>query len=456
MTSRQTASIFLLAAAGIALRMTMMGRSYWFDEIATMVNVDAPNVRRVLEITSHDNQPPLYNVVLFGWTRLVGAAEVPVRCLSLLIGLATLATPWLARRSLSRDERWVAFAILALMALPIRYSQEARNYCVLLALSASCLFAYFELLHRESRALRIFFYLALTLLAFSHLFGLLLAMCFLAVVFLRGSGVLPRVVTAIYGLALAVAVMVPLIKGGAAENAGGNFWITFTALGLLKQLLIVFTPVGLLMGVYAGFVWRGRSRPRQLDLPLLWSVVPFVLMLMGAIVISLHTPILTDRNLIGLVAAFALVIARLTAPAVARGAAGILVALLALLLVQDVALIFTGRLFIREDFRAVAERSIAAHEKVCYLVPNGKAKTWQLVNRFYVDSLLHHPDLEPSTFDRAEAPQVPEHSTCHYWSDPHPELAVSVLRTLPQFHDCKDVDLPGAQARTTSVLMSCY
>ena len=113
--------------------------------------------------------------------RWVGQSEIAVRSLSLLIALVTVATPWLARTSLSRTERLFSFAILCLMSLPIRCAQEARNYCLLLLFSSVCLFAYYELLHRTSRRLQVLFYAALTLLAFTHLFGLLLAMCFLGV-----------------------------------------------------------------------------------------------------------------------------------------------------------------------------------------------------------------------------------------------------------------------------------
>jgi Dolichyl-phosphate-mannose-protein mannosyltransferase len=455
MTSRQVMCLLGLAAVGIALRLCVIGRSYWFDELATVTNVDVKDWMTVLRITAHDNQPPLYNLMVFFWMKAVGRTEIAVRSLSFVIGLLALATPWLARTSLTRNEKLFCFAILCLMSLPIRYSQEARNYGLLLLLSSACLFTCYELEHRSSRALQAVFYSAITLLAFTHLFGLLLAVCFLAVVFLSTPRWPPRLALIGFGSLLTAAVMVPLIRGGAGQIAGGNFWITFTAATLARQMLIVLTPVGWVFLLYAA-VSRRRERPSvALDTPLLRVLAPFGMMFVGAVVISLHTPILTDRNLIGLVPAFALLTVCLLRRPIGTGAAAVPLAWLAMLAVQASVLVYTGTLFIREDFRAIAEVSIARNEDVCYVVPNGRSALWQSAMNFYVSTIFKRPDLRARTFDAAEVPAEPGHVACGLWADGHPEGAVSLLNSLQQFHDCSPVALPTAQYRTHSLLVAC-
>src|ERR1019366_8221020 len=105
LTPRQLQLLVALSAVGILLRFAVIDRSYWFDELATLVNIDAPDWKTVLDVTSKDNQPPLYNSTVFAWIHAFGYSEVAVRALSALYGLIALFTPWLARRSLTQSQK---------------------------------------------------------------------------------------------------------------------------------------------------------------------------------------------------------------------------------------------------------------------------------------------------------------------------------------------------------------
>src|ERR1700687_5107046 len=221
--SRLLALLVAISAVGILLRFAAIDRSYWFDELATLVNVDVPDWNTVLQNTATDNQPPLYNSMAFAWTHAFGVSEFAVRSLSLLIGLVALLTPWLARTSLTRSDKLLNFAILCMMPLPIRYAQEARNYSLLFLLSSACLYSYYEIIVAKSRRPQILFHASLTALAFNHPLGLMLALSFLAVMFWRERRATWRLGLIVYAAALSAAVVVPLLHGGSGQLAGGNF-----------------------------------------------------------------------------------------------------------------------------------------------------------------------------------------------------------------------------------------
>jgi hypothetical protein len=457
LTPRQTLLLLLLAAAGILLRFAALDRSYWFDELATLNTIDVPDWKTVLDITSRDNQPPLYNSSIFLWTHLFGFSEIAVRALSVLFGLLALSTPWLARSSLDRSEKLLVFTILCLMPLPIRYAQEARNYSLLFLLSAACVFSYFELSLAKSRRLQILFHVSLLLLAFTHLFGLLLAVSFLAVMFWREPRILWRLGLAVYGAAISAAVLVPLLHGGSGQLAGGNFWITFTAASLSMQLLWVFTPVGIALLLYALSLWRRAPQRETLNPQLLPAVMPFVLMLAGSIIISFNTPIVTDRNLIGMVAAFALLTAWFLRRILPQHPTGAL-ALMCLLLLQAAALTFSPFLFIQQDFRSIAQHSIAQNSKVCYVVPmaDESKRLPRRLYSFYIVRLLGHPELAPVLLRPTEVPLDLAERDCRYWANATlQKRGSSFLRSMPQFSRCTDIPVGKPGRRMASELLDC-
>lgn len=455
--SRLVFLLVVVSAIGIGLRVAGMHRAYWFDELATVTNVDVPDLKTVIHDTAEDNQPPLYNSMVFEWIRAFGYSEIAVRSLSLLIGLLGLATPWLARNALSRSEKLWNLAILSLMPLPIRYAQEARNYSLLFLLSAVCLYSYYEILKtRATGRIHTIFHVGLICLAFTHVFGLMLSVSFLAVMFWRERRAAWRIGLVLYAGALSAAVVIPLILGGSGRLAGGNFWITFGPASLALQLVKVFTPIGLLL---LAWLWAARWRnPPPSDPALKLALAPFALMLAGAILVSFNTPIITERNLIGLVPAFALLTAWLIEHA-ALGRPTWWVGLSAgLLALQAIVWTLSPYLFIQQDFRAIARHSIASNSPVCYVVPT-RGDAEELPHHlfsFYITKIFHRPDLTPKLIRPSEVPADPAASDCVLWSAATlPKRGESYLRTMPQFAHCTDVPLAAPGVLLASELLSC-
>src|ERR1039458_9190658 len=128
---------------------------------------------------------------------------------------------------------------------------------------------------------------------------------------------------------------------------------------------MVLTPVGIALLAYASILWWRMPGKAAFDPALTTALMPFVLMLAGSIAISFNTPILTDRNLIGLIPAYALLTAWFLQRVISRYPATISLALLFLSLLQSVALTYSPFLFVQQDFRSIAKHSIADNNKAC-------------------------------------------------------------------------------------------
>jgi 4-amino-4-deoxy-L-arabinose transferase-like glycosyltransferase len=84
----------------------------------------------------HDVHPPLSYLLFMAWTNLFGTAEAAVRSLSVLLGLTSIALIALLGRRIGGVWTGLAAAgFLAFNPLHIAYSQEARPYALVVALT---------------------------------------------------------------------------------------------------------------------------------------------------------------------------------------------------------------------------------------------------------------------------------------------------------------------------------
>lgn len=125
----------LLAAILVAavLRLYHLGaQSLWIDEVFTWLGacVGQPIALRDLLIDLHG---PLYSVILHAWTDHAGDSEWALRLPSAVFGIATVpAMAWLAKRWLGREAELPAAWLTAGSPFLVWYSQEVRNYSLLL------------------------------------------------------------------------------------------------------------------------------------------------------------------------------------------------------------------------------------------------------------------------------------------------------------------------------------
>lgn len=127
------AGIVLVAAAGVCLRWWQLGaHSLWFDE-GYSAWFASLRPAELLWAAGADVGPPLYYLLLGGWTAVFGESESGLRAMSALAATATFPVFFLLCRDVLKD-RWAVLAAMALLAvsgLQIEYAQEARSYALM-------------------------------------------------------------------------------------------------------------------------------------------------------------------------------------------------------------------------------------------------------------------------------------------------------------------------------------
>ena len=130
------AALLLLAAA---LRLSTLDlQSFWYDEAYVPVHTLHASLAATLRSVEHrENTPPLWYVLIWGWSRIFGTGEVALRLPSALAGIATVAVAWGIGQQLAGGRTAIAAAALvATNPLLVWYSQEARAYGLFVFLAA--------------------------------------------------------------------------------------------------------------------------------------------------------------------------------------------------------------------------------------------------------------------------------------------------------------------------------
>ena len=144
-------SILLLASFLRFYRLD--AQSFWNDE-GNSARIAERSPDLILAGSEGDIHPPGYYLVLHCWRALFGQSEFALRSLSVVAGLALVAFTYLQGRHLFGEAIGLTAAFLgAISPLAIYYSQEARMYALLAALSAASTYLLLHLLTtHQSRA----------------------------------------------------------------------------------------------------------------------------------------------------------------------------------------------------------------------------------------------------------------------------------------------------------------
>jgi mannosyltransferase len=121
--------VLITVALGVVLRFVTRS-DLWLDE-ALSVSIASLPLSEIPEALRHDGHPPLYYVLLHGWSRLLGTGDVAVRSLSGIISALTLPLAYLAgRRAGGRLLGLLTLVTLAVSPFALRYATEARMYAL--------------------------------------------------------------------------------------------------------------------------------------------------------------------------------------------------------------------------------------------------------------------------------------------------------------------------------------
>jgi mannosyltransferase len=332
------AALTILAAA---LRLcTLDLQSFWYDEAFTPVHVLHPGLGATLRSFVHtENTPPLWYLVVWGFSRVLGNGEVALRLPSALAGIATVPVAWgigweLAGRGVGgRRAAIVTAALVAVNPLFVWYSQEARAYAFFVLFAALAMLCMLRA-DREPTPRRLaLFALSGALALLSHYFAVFLLIP-MALWLLRprrassAAGERPSrwpVLAAGAALAAVGAALIPLIL---AQGGHGTQWIGEWALSARLEAIPQYyltgysaAPLGhgiellvalvILAGVGHG-LWRVLT-PAESDGALLALAIAACGVLLPLALALLGADYLAPRNLVAamipLSAALAVIVA---------------------------------------------------------------------------------------------------------------------------------------------------
>lgn len=167
----------LLSALAAVLRLATLGQqSLWYDEAFTPVHVLRPSLGATLHGVVHtENTPPLWYVLEWLFTRVLGDGAVELRLLSALVGIATVPVVWAVAKELSgRRAGLLAGALAAVNPLLVWYSQEARAYGLLVFTVALATLCFVRALKEPTGRQLLLFGLSASLALLTHYFAVFL------------------------------------------------------------------------------------------------------------------------------------------------------------------------------------------------------------------------------------------------------------------------------------------
>lgn len=324
--------MIMLMIVGACLRFYGLGtQSFWNDELASWVQSSYGDLGSVLHGLVDDVHPPGYQIILFYVEKYIGDSEFILRFPSAICGVLSIpAIYFLAKRLYGPREGLIAAAFMTVMWNPIFFSQEARAYSMLLLLATVTMYFWISLLddlvkqRQPARYVTISYIFTAIICCYLHYFGLyLVALQGLAAVLLtfRKRRHLIYVLLIYLPVMLAYLPWLPMmlmhlhIKG---------FWIERPSITTaIHNLLYMFSeswsplvvvPLMILFAVpfARGLLGSSRDEPRISFfsgdlLLLLWLTVPLAIVYAKSL---LSTSVVTSRNLIILVPAVYILLAR--------------------------------------------------------------------------------------------------------------------------------------------------
>lgn len=345
--SAQTLIILSICALAAGLRFHHLTyQSLWNDELSTWVRSHYDSLRDVIvKGVIPDVHPPGWQILVYYVEKIFGDSEFLLRLPSAIAGvLAVGAIYLLARRLYGVEEAWISALLLACLQFPIQYSQEARAYSLLLLMAIVSTYLWIELLDLAAPRSRIRtssvvggYIIAALCCAYLHYFGLLLVLWQFSAgavitLFLRRT-LLPRFAAAYPAIAIGYLPWLPhtwedfrhgeswMIKPGLAAPFVELRYFFNNSAALLSIVLLLYAA----LAARSTVEWRlkrnspqpsaGNPDPNQPIAGIIrptvyvtaWLLVPFVAVWIKSLA---STPVLTTKNLIILLPAAYLLLAR--------------------------------------------------------------------------------------------------------------------------------------------------
>ena len=126
-------------------------------------------------VVANSNRPPLYFILLNFWINLFGTSEAALRSLSAIFGIISILLIYQVGTALfNRRVGLISGFLSAISYYHIYYSQEARDYSLLLLLSLLSYFFFIKIIKQDKKWHYPCYFLANLLLGYTHFYGLLI------------------------------------------------------------------------------------------------------------------------------------------------------------------------------------------------------------------------------------------------------------------------------------------
>jgi mannosyltransferase len=249
-TSPRAAAIGLVAivAGGAAIRFATLGdRSFWVDEGST-VRLMSSSFGHMMHLWYlNEDTPPLFYVIAWVWARAFGTGEVGIRALSAVAGTATIPVAYAATRHLAtRRAGLVAALLMAVSALDVWFSQDARSYALLVLVGGLSLWGFARALAVPSRGRVAVWAGASVLAVLTHYFAAYLVAAEAVWLLLGHPGRRRALVLAATAPAVTFLALVPIALAqhtqGGPESFLGHSSVVSRAAQVPAQYIVGFQP----------------------------------------------------------------------------------------------------------------------------------------------------------------------------------------------------------------------
>lgn len=197
----------LVGASALALWWPGVGVDIWLDEALSLHLSERP-ITELASALRSDGSPPLFYLILKGWTTAFGPSSHSLQTLSMIFGVIGVLGGCLLGLRRFGPRVSAIFGALAIVTPGVAfYATEARQYSLVLALSVGVTFLLLRAVDRPTMDRLVWLAVALALVAYTHNWGVFLALGACTALFVRTEGGSGARVRSTVGLAVTFSLL---------------------------------------------------------------------------------------------------------------------------------------------------------------------------------------------------------------------------------------------------------
>ncbi len=358
--------LFTILLVGGLLRLYGLGfQSLWNDELISWRRSNFDTISEVIKATqTSDVHPPGYQIILYGVEKTLGDSESMLRLPSALAGIISIYVIFLiGSRLFSKKEGLLSALIMGILWCPLYYSQEARAYSLLLLFSLITIYLWIKIIdglnnNNLNKFIRSSYVVTAIITSYLHYFGAFfigIQGVIILLIFLTNWKNIRILILLYLVIGVSYFPWLPSLYLQIKSPVGGHIkspgidviygYVKYIFNGHYVFILLVSIFVGYLVLNYfiRSFKMKEINFKKLIDnYPELfligWFAVPFLL---AFLISNFATPIFTYRNLIIIMPAAFILLARsiITFPIQKK-----------LFIILPLIILFLGDLIIRKEY----------------------------------------------------------------------------------------------------------